>query len=276
MRLRKKLLCGLGVAVGCILLFVLWLYVQASRDPVGYRPLQLPLSRRDEAMRDFAKRCQELYNDVQRRRAFEWRITEERLNEYLDSMDEIASGLPGGISPGQVAGALREAGLGDMALALDDGCVTLMARSIRWRKVISVSLGIEFPEPGTMQVRFLGARVGRVRLPRKLALRALDRIKAEVGARVPAAHGALASDPRSSSSMGLSSGDLARLLGGVVLAIDERPISTSLQLDRKRICITDVQVTEESMLLLVEPVGGTIRREVVGDDEGWPAEFNLR
>ena len=267
---KAKLIC-----VVCLIVLVAavvvagGLYLQASRAPTAYRPAQLSPDQKQQVVNDFARQYQDFYNLSQRVKPYTLTITQDDLNDYLGSIDEIASGLPGPIKAGEVDAVMQKAGLSDPAAALGDGVITLMVRSTDYRKVLSADLAFVFPTPETLQVKLVGTRVGRLSLSRAMTDRALAKLKDSITP--PRGKGS------NSAARGLSANDMAAVLTAVISAIDDEPVSTEVEIDRKRVRIVGIEITPEAMSIHLEPVGRKVPRE--GERHGpveaedWPKEF---
>ena len=246
------------------------LYLQISSEPRQYRPAVLDRQEADRAVRDFVGQCQDFYNKAQRLQPYTWTITEERLGAYLASMDEIASSMPGRIEPGRVSKILAEAGLSEPAVSLKDGKITLMARLTDYDKVLSMGLALAVPSAGMVRVDLAEAKLGRLPLPRAAVSRVLGRLKERLR------RDKAGSDPTPtgrSSVEGLFGGDVAAVLVAMLGAVDEKPISARLLIDRKRVQIVGLDITDEAIRLHVEPIGARAAPDAAETRDDWPREL---
>ena len=167
MRLRKILKWTLVVVAVGSLLAVVVLYILASRIPSQYHPVQLAQDQREEASREFLRKLQDFGNASQRNAGFSWSISQDQLNSYLASMDEIAAIIPAD-EPVIVTQQLASVGVGQPVVHLDDGILTVMVSVAGNSKVLSFDLSFEFTAAGLLQVRLAEARVGNLPIPSAL------------------------------------------------------------------------------------------------------------
>jgi len=228
------------------------LYVQASRIPAAYRPVQITAEQRRQAAQEFLNRkiLDEFGNEAQKNEPFVWAVSEEELNRYLAAMDEIAASAPS-VSPGAVYRAMQAAGVADPAVALREDVLTVMVRSIEYGKIVSADVAFSFTPEGKLRVRLLGARAGRLALPQAWVETWLERLKQIL----PTAKADRLSPARSDLS-GFFSEDLGSVLSAVLAAIDDEPISTELiwRLNKKRVRIADIEIAGGVLRLHVVPV----------------------
>ncbi len=255
MRVRKAIKLLLCVAGLGLIVFVIGAYVQASRVPDDYRPARLNSDQRRETIRDFGKQLQYFVRESQKGQAFELSVSQGLLNDYLGSMDEIASHMPGDIEPGRADEVMRRAGVADPAVALQDDAVVLMVRSTEHNKVLSVELAMSMADDGRLRVRMGEARIGRLAVPAELGRRALGKLKRALRRR------AARNTPETPETLaGLSAHDMGVVLSSVIGAIDEDPIPVEWEFERRRMRIAGIRITAERLVLSVEPV------------EPWPSD----
>ena len=274
MRRRRKFLIAGLIVVAAVVVTAVVLYGRASVVPKRYRPSRLSDQRRRAVVIEFAKEIETLHNKVALREAYILTFTEERLNEYLASMDEIASGLPGGVRPGHVKAIMDRAGLADPAVAVRDGKVTLMVQSTSYGKVLSIDLAFSLVTPEQIAVRLTGSRVGRLPLPRGAAERILARLQRALrranGGRGVAAGG----DGPGGSSVGFSSEDVGAALAAVILAIDTGPIPTEHRINRKQVRVVGIEANDGRLSVRLEPVGKKRSARDAGvNRDRWPEGF---
>jgi hypothetical protein len=224
------------------------IYVLASRVPPDYRPARLTQPQKERAAKEFVndKVFRGFSNPAQANEPFRWHVTEEQLNRYIASMDEIVSLLPGR-DPGDVYARLEEAGLADPGLALGDGTLTLMVRDKRREKILSVRLAVEMTD-GRLRVRLAGARVGRVAVPRSVVAGQIEELKAYLEYRRSQGQG-------DKEVGGLSAEALGRLLAGVVEAVGEEPIDPVFTggINNRRVRVTGVTIERDRLTLELAP-----------------------
>ena len=146
--IRWFLICTLSL-VG---LSAVVMYVQASRIPADYLPVQLSARQKHQAVKEFWSKVQEFGNSTQMNEPFEWSVGQTELNRYLASMDEIAASTPSG-EPGTVYREMEKAGLAEPAIALHDGVLTLMVRSKEHAKILSVDVSFALTDDKKLRVK---------------------------------------------------------------------------------------------------------------------------
>jgi len=205
-----------------------WAYVQASSIPDEYRPAQLDSVERGRQADHFWKTSMADFNNgAQNITPFAWSISADRLNEYLASIDAIASANPAGSArPGEIDSMMNRAGLSEPAVAFADGTMTLMVRSTEYGKVLSVDLSVD----KSLSIRTEGTRVGKLALPDKVGQAALDKLKDQI-----------------------AGGDGEGVLAELILGNNEEPIPTDWTYDKKDIRITGVRITDEGITVEITP-----------------------
>ena len=250
MRKGKLVIRIVVVIVLVLVVSAVWMYVQASRVPQSYRPARLSLEQREGAVHDFARQCQDFYNQAQRVRPFTWTVTGERLNAYLASMDEIAAELPGDIPAGAVEDGMAQAGFSGPAVALKPGVITLLIRSREYSKVLSLDLGFTFEDGHKLRVHLVDTHVGRLSLPDPMVANALAKATAAIRRWKDSAD---APEQAEYGVEGPSADAVARMLATVVEAIDEDPIDTEMEVGGKRIHLTAIDITSDLLSIHAEP-----------------------
>jgi len=242
------------IGAAAIVLIGVVLYVQASRIPARYRPAQLTAAEKQRAAKEFYSRIvNEFGNDAQRNEPYEWSVSEEQFNAWLASMDEIASKTHTG-KPGQVYKAMAQAGLAGPAVALRDGVMTLMMRSTKHQKILSVDIAFTFTPEKKLRLQVRGLRLGRLAVPDSLVRSRLEELKRLSSS---AARDGPAGRSRRATMAGVSSDDVAAVLGAVLAAIDEEPIRPELTwpVNKKRVRIERIEIAGGMLRLHVTPVG---------------------
>lgn len=249
-RFLATVVAALGLTAGA-------LYIQASRIPTEYRPAQLSAEQRERAADEFwnHKILDEFGNAAQKNEAFDWAMSGEQLNRYLAAMDEIAAKTPS-VKPGVVYRGLEKVSLAEPAAALRDGILTLMVRSKRYDKVLSVDVSFSFTPDGRLCVRLGEARVGRLTLPDFWVQGQLKRLKHLIPAE-GWANGEGTERSVRRALAGLSSRDVALVLGAVLSGINEEPIAAELTwpVNKKHVRIEAVEIAGGMLRLHVVPIG---------------------
>jgi hypothetical protein len=240
------LLAGAGILAVAGVLYLLACWV-----PGGYRPARLSRQDREAAMQHFRRwQVMEFSNVGQENKPFTWSISQDDLNRYLGSMDEIA--VEGGAKPGSVDAVMRKVAVTEPAVELDNGQVRLMVHSTRYEKIVSAALAFEFTPGGKLRVSLAGVKVGQLPVPSSLVREQVEKLKQ-----------ALARPLRSQAGTegplagGSSSADLGKLLGRVIAAIDGEPIDAELSWrihTRKRVRIDRIDIEGGVLRLHVVPV----------------------
>ena len=214
------------------------LYIQASRKPDNYHPVQrLTAQEADRAAHQFIKDVGEGFsNNVKLVEPFEWSITQKKANTYLASMDEIAFNLTDN-PRGKLNKEMDRLGLADPAVGLQDGKVTLMIRSTEYNKILSAVIAVKVLDNDKLKLSLSATRIGRLPVPRSILT---DRIKELAGTL-----GGRRSDAISDT--------LARLLS----AIDGEPISPPdlWRIARVKVGIEAITIADGVLTLKVRPIG---------------------
>lgn len=279
MRVRKVIFRVVLIVVLLLVVSAVGLYIQISLDPAKYKPAHLTEQRRLDVSVTFVDELQDFFNKIEQVEPFTWTLTQERLNEYLASMDEIASDLPGSSKPGDVTKFMEKADLADPAVAMGDGVMALLIRSTEYDKVLSMDLEVWFPSEDELQIELTRARVGRLPMPDKTATRALRKLKRMIRWRMKSSQAGSSDDGPGGGGAGLSAGDMGGVLTTVVTAIDGSAIPAVFSIGNKRVRIADVKITPQQISLHFEPVGAKARPGRGADSTakaGWPDGSNRR
>jgi len=213
------------------------LYVQASRVPDNYEPLTLSIREMENAAGQFARHTvQGFGNKVKVIKPFEWSITQNQMNGYLASMDEIAFNLPHGSKRGTVDAAMRRLGLSGPAVALSNGMVTLMIKSTKYNKVLSADVAVKFTDDKKLVFTLAGTRIGRLAVPSGLLKDKLD-------------------DLRGRLSEGRRDG-VSKMLAVLFAAVDGEPISpeNTWTIQSIKVGIEGVTIADGELKLKVRPI----------------------
>lgn len=245
---------SLGVIIVGLVLASGVLYVQLSRIPEDYHPAQLTADQKNQAVKEFWNMVQDFGNAIQENQPFDWSVSEDQLNRYIASIDEIASSTPSG-RPGAIYRALDDAGLAQPAVALHEGILTFMVRSKEHEKLLAVDVSLSLAEGRNLRVRVVEARVGKVSMPSKWVKNQLEKLRDLIPAEELNSEKAMR--PSSGGIGGLSSRDLARAMEAVIAGIEKNPIATELTwpVNNKRVRIESVEVAEGIVRLRVVPLG---------------------
>jgi len=169
-RMVRRLLVYLLVAVVIAALVV---FAMISYVPSSYRWRHRSPEEQKIARNAFVKHIGEGFgNRIGRARVgevFTWTLTAEQANDYLASLDAIASlGSLDEDEPVYALAAMERAGLADPAVAMDDGLLTVMAKVRKYGKVFSIDLALEFDDAGDLGIRIAGMRIGAMPVPQAI------------------------------------------------------------------------------------------------------------
>jgi hypothetical protein len=246
-RSRRVFRAVVIVAVGLALIAGV-LYFQASRDPADYDPPELTQEQRNLHATRFVQEMTPIINKGEETGptdSITRTFTEERLNAYLASIDEIAF-LRVGSRRGEVREAMAKAGLEGMAIAVNDGGVTLMVRSVEYDKVLSADLSLAMTEAESIKVQLTGARVGRLAIPTGLVRTGLTQLKDALPQRAESGRSRIG---------GLKVNELEHALTGILAAVDGESIQPQWRVEGVRMSLTGL-LAEPGKLTL------TFRRSV--------------
>ncbi len=253
-RTKKILAWSIIIAVGLVALAAGLMYVQTSRIPASYGPARLTASQKKQEVKRFWNKFLGEFNDgVQGLAAFEWTVSQEQVNCWLASIDEIAASRPDGRA-GEVYEAMDQAGLAEPAVAFGDGVITLMIRSTEHNKIFSADLSFSMTDDRKLQVSLSGARVGRLDLPRDWVRQRVSQVKEMLGRNGLAARDANADE----EGGGVSPEDVAQALSQILAAVDEKPISTEFTwpISKNRVLVEDVTISDGQLRLRLAPMPG--------------------
>lgn len=218
-------------------------YLLSNRVPAEYAPAQLEPAQRDAASKTFYRRIGDFNNEAQKNAPFTWRISEDEINAYLGSLDEIAAKHPSDSAQnGAARRAMQKAGLADPAVSLRDGAITLMARSTEYDKILSASLRLEITPGGKLRAQLAETAVGGLPLPADFI-----RDKLLASAR-PAARGASTTSP--------FGGEAHDILSAVLAALDGReidPVFSWRLSTRKEVRVTGLEIKDGNMTVQLKP-----------------------
>jgi hypothetical protein len=253
MKMKKTIIWGVVILVFALMLATAVVFLIASAPPEDYRPYQLTQKERKQAANHFGTHHGTVFtNKVYENQPFTHSISETDLNMYLASLDEIAflkSAQPGKKDDGgRVLRAMDKAGISDPAVKMRDSLLTLMVQTRQARKVVSFDLAFEFDDEDRMRVALKQVRVGRMPVPRSILEGSLGALKQAMRRRAPLEN--------------VGPEDFDAMLVGLILAMDEKPISTVIRFSRKRIRkIRDIEVKEGKLTIHVVPVSRDEIRE---------------
>ncbi len=217
-----------------------YLYLRASRVPDEYAYQPLSRDQRKQAADDFYNHLARFNNHAQDTQPFRWSLSEDRINRYLASMEEIAAIRPGH-QAGSVLDALHEAGVADPAVALEDGRLRLMLRLTEYDKIVSLTLAMEFTSDRRLRVKLIETAIGTLAVPETLVRDRLTALRASL-ARGAGDGDAPDDDPTAQA---------VSVLATILQAIDQEPITPVGTWDQRRIRVHNITITPEKITLHV-------------------------
>jgi len=245
MRIGRVIKWSSLAALVVIVATAIILYIQASRPPEEYRPALLAFAQREQAAQELISRLsgEEFNGQLERRVPFTWTVTAEDLNRYVASVEEVAYLSNQASEP---EGLLAGAGFADPAIALGDGVLTLMGRSVEYDKVLSADLVFEFDAQGDLRTRLQRVRVGRLTVPQTLLEDALARLREDLAEQRQQAQ---AGQPNRDDRSPTVTEFLFAAAEGQAVAPVFKAFTSS-----KRGRIRTIDITPEALTLHVEPV----------------------
>ena len=219
------------------------LYFTVSAVPTGYAPQRLSQAEKKRAAQEFVEKAVPLHNapagDLVR-----WLATEDELNKYLASMDEIASYRLGG-KRGQVYRQMAKSKLSGLAVRLSKGIITLVFRSDKYGKIVSADFVLEITPDQRLRAGLKRVRIGKLRIPDSAFRERLIRMKMSLG------FSESLRDPREGKTKTRRpTDDMVKILGAMVAAIDEAPTRIEHKVNNKLLRLVGIEA-EQGRLTLV-------------------------
>lgn len=238
------------VAVG---LAAVLMYGLASRIPSDYRPARLTTDEQEAQVNTFLALLGRFSEVGGAGKPFTWSITQKEINRCLGSIDAIASFAPGkSVHP---MAELERDGFADPAVAMHEGVLRLMIRSMRSKKILGVDLGFVFNAQGDVQAKILGMRVGVLPVSEILLRRKLRELREDLQELLAAAE-----EGESGHFGAVRAGDVAKFLKAVVGMLDGKPARPEMVWDdmaaKHPLRIKKVELTEGKLTLHIEPISG--------------------
>jgi hypothetical protein len=215
------------------------LYIQASRMPDNYHPARLTQEETQQAVKNFAQDiAQGFSNKVKMVKEFDWSIKQSTVNRYLASIDEIAFNLPNGVKRGYINEEMARIGLADPAVAFEDGKVTLMVRSTKYRKVLSAEISVELVDE-KLKFTLTSTRIGKLPVPSSFLT---DKIKSLSG-----------------KLTGERADDISETLAELLRAINGEPISPpdTWRIQGVKVAIEAITIDNGELILSVRSIPPT-------------------
>jgi hypothetical protein len=232
-------------------------YWMLSRVPAGYEPAHLNRRQRLQVANTvFPRDVSKFHNIVQAGHMDTYALSQERINEYLASLDEIATEL-GHARPGLVHEKLQRMGLSEPAMDLRPGAMVFMVRSTKYEKVVSMEIGLVV-EGRDIRASVDAVRVGSMPVPRSMVRDQLARVGGALGR-------LMARDDASDSAAGDVWDAPASVLPAVLeAAIDGKPLPAAFEVRIMRglrssstsrwVRIRKIEIDDDDLRLWLEPL----------------------
>lgn len=248
----KRVVVGLVLAV---LVAGGTLYYAISRVPEGYGLLALSQAQKKRAAQEFVSKAVTSLLNPAPGEVLRWVSTEDELNRYLASMDEIAHYRLGG-KRGQVYRRLERARLSGLVVRLGEGRITFMFRSDEYGKIVSVDFSLAVTEDKKLLARLKGVRIGRLAIPETTVRRRMMALKESLAGKVAARK---KNDASSRSSR--PTDDMVKILTAIVSAIDEEPTAIEHKMNNKLVRLDGVEIGQGRLVLVFRslPLTATTR-----------------
>jgi hypothetical protein len=180
MRVLRAIKWSLLVLVLVLVLSAGLLYWMASRVPSGYRPAQLTHEQRlHVAHTVLPSDVSAFHNIVQAGQLDTFSVGEERINQYLASLDEIATEL-NHARPGTIQKKFQDMGVAEPAVDLQPGSMVFMIRSAEYEKILSIQIGLEVKDEKVI-AEVESVRVGSMPVPRSMVRGQLEKLGKALG-----------------------------------------------------------------------------------------------
>ncbi len=262
-RIIRKIIKWTAIAiVAMVMLAALGLFLLASWKPSGYEPIRLSESQKHKAASDFAMMVVDRFRRAARdaahdERPFSFSFTQDQLNGYLASIDHIAALRPP-VKHGEVYKVMDRVGLTEPVVHLQEGVLTIMVRTRDYEKILSAGLTFTFTEDAGLKIDLAGAHIGRAPIPKAMIRNRLQPVKAILRKQMeemqPA--GTRPTKPKGVVLVGFSTRDIARVIRGAIMAIDEKAIPARDLVSKTdaKVRITGIDIKDRKMTLHFAPV----------------------
>ena len=263
-RIVRKIIKYTAIAVvALVILAAMGLFLLASWKPSGYEPIRLSDSQKHKTATDFAMLVIDRFREAARaaarnERPFSFSFTQDQINEYLASIDHIAALRPP-VKHGEIYKVMDQVGLAEPVVHLQQGILTVMVRTRDYEKVLSAGLAFTFTKDAGLKIDLASAHIGRAPIPKALIRNRLQPVKAILRKQMEKMQsaGTRPTKPRGVVLVGFSTRDIARVIRGVITAIDEEPIPTEELVSKvgAKVRVTGIDVEDGKITLHFAPVG---------------------
>jgi hypothetical protein len=252
---RKQIFgwAGLSVLFLLMLLAAVALLLASSR-PDAWQPYQLKHEQQKEVAERFATRSiNELVNGMRGFEPFTFTLTEEEMNAYLASLDELAmlaySGEEMSRRPSELVAAMDRVGIADPVVDMQEDRLRLLVRSKKGNKIISLDVAFTFTDDEKMYITLEGVRVGLLPIPRSLVSGSLEQLQKSVS-------------HKDAQSVETSLRNTDLILGSVIRSIGGEPVPTRLPFsDSRPKRIHDIEIDEQSLTIHFVPISESEEQE---------------
>ena len=253
MRTARVISWALGITALMVLIAAAVIYAMLCRIPAEYQYRPLPAEGQKEARNWLIADhiFDQFANKAGAGRPFTWTITAARLNDYLASIDEIAS-LSG--QPTYPSAEMERAGFSGPAVAMRPGVLTLMILAKKYGKIVSVDVAFDFDRHGNLAAKTLAMRVGVMPVPKSFLTEVRQRARGEL-----ADHLARAEQVRDAHIGPVPVGRFARLMRNIVEMLDGRYVRPELPWQKHRVLAEQVDITPGKLAVHFVPAPRRIR-----------------
>ncbi len=257
--IRKTIKYTVIAIVALVMLVALGIFLLASWKPSEYEPIRLSDGQKHEVASKFINKVVNAFLEGgQSDGPFSLTFTQDQMNRYLTSMDHIAT-LRASVKHGDVYKLMDDVGLAEPVVHLPDGVLVIMVRTRDYEKVLSAGLTFTFNEDESLKIDLHSAHIGRVPVPKALVRNRLQPVKAILREQMEKMQPASTrpTKPKGFVLVGFSSRDIARVIRGTIMAIDEEAIPASDLVSKTgggRIRITGIDIKDRKMTLHFTPV----------------------
>ena len=248
MRVVRIVLWALGIMVISGVVGAAVIYAMVCRVPSEYPRQPLGRDERERAAKMFFDDhvFARFHNKVGAGKPFVWTITAERLNQYLASMDQIASLSDKPIYPSVV---MERLGFAGPAVAMRPGVLTFMVHSNRYNKVLSVDVEIDFNDAGEVTARTVAMRIGVMPVPKSMLDRLHQKVRRKLIERLSDAE-----KVRNARIGPVPVGSFAKLLRSIIGILDGQYVRPELTWQRHPVLVDRVEISEGELAVHFVPV----------------------
>lgn len=244
----KKTIGSAGlIAFFAVLLLTGIGFMLASMRPEDYRPYQLTKELRQRQVAKFVnKHALPFRNNFIKPDSFNHTITEDEMNLYLASLDEIAQQRP---DAGSEKSAVRENesvhdamdknGLADPVVKFVDDKIRVMIRSKNHAdKIITLDIKMQLDDESKLKISLDGVKIGRLPVPKSVVEASLNLLRESL----------------KDSENNTDFTSMENVIAKVFQALDDKPVETVLTLSKRSKKISDIKIADGSLTIFYVPV----------------------